>query len=54
MEHNYVNVTLYTGLYSVALSVQCSGVAGNFRQGVCQSVAFLSVRSRPAAICVGL
>ena len=36
------------------LSPICSGVARNFRQGVRQSVAFLSVHSRSAALCVGL
>ena len=39
-------------LASRALSL--SDVARNFRQGVRQSVAFLSVHSRSAALCVGL
>ena len=31
-------------------AVSCSGVARNFRQGMRQSVAFLSVHSRSAAL----
>ena len=36
------------------MSIHCSGVTRNFRQGVRQSVAFRSVHSHSAALCVGL